>query len=138
MGQDEVTVGLHRVRRNALFEVMLKQGQVLFGQPPTQARTLGEKGSLEFHGFAYVPFHMRALMHSDAAEETAVVIVGVQGQNSTLVAKPIGETTATEEQWVAIQDDFGINHLGSLVDPFSVGPSHVCKCHLFLPPHPVL
>ena len=55
-----------------------------------------------------------------------------------LVAKPIRETTAIEEQWMAIQDDFGIHNLGSLVNPFGVGPSHTLKSNLFLPPYPVL
>ena len=38
MSQDEVTVGLHRVRRNALFEVPFKQGQVLVSQAVTEGR----------------------------------------------------------------------------------------------------
>ena len=78
MRQEEVTVGLHRVRRNALFEVLFEQVQVPVSQTTTQAWTLGEEGFLEFHGFAYVPFYMGTPMHSDAAEEATIVIVVVQ------------------------------------------------------------
>ena len=89
MRQDEVTVGLHRVRRNALFEVPFKQGQVFVGQTVTKAGTLSEEGVLQLSGFAHVVPHLRSPMNSDAAEEATIVPIGVQRENSVLVAKPI-------------------------------------------------
>ena len=89
VSQDEVAVGLHRVRRNALFEMLFKQGQVLVGQAATKARAFGEKGFLEFSGFAHIVSHMRTPMNSNAAEEATLVPIGVQSQNSALVAEPI-------------------------------------------------
>ena len=89
MSQDEVTVGLHRVRRNALFEVLFKQGQVLVGQTVTKAGTLSEEGFLKLSGFAHVVSDLRTPMNSDAAEKATIVPIGVQRQNSVLVAKPI-------------------------------------------------
>ena len=89
VSQDEVAVGLHRVRRNALFEVPFKQGQVLVGQAVTKAWTLGEEGFLKFSGFAHVVLHMRTPMNCEAAEEATIVPIGVQRQNSGLVAEPI-------------------------------------------------
>ena len=59
-------------------------------------------------------------------------------QNSVLVAKPIEKTPEAEEQRMAIQDDFDINHLGLLVSPLGVGPSLVFKPQLFLPAYPGL
>ena len=112
MGQDEVTVGLHRVRGNALFEVPFKQGQVLVGQTTTKAGALSEERVLQLSGFAHVPFRSSTPMHSDAAEEATIVIVGVQRQNSMLVVKPIRETPLPKEQRMAVQDDFDIHLLG--------------------------
>ena len=43
MGQDEGAIGLHCVSSNALLEVLFKQGQMLVGQPVTQAGALGEE-----------------------------------------------------------------------------------------------
>ena len=88
MRQDEVTVGLHRVRGNALFEVLFKQGQVLVGQTVTKAGTLSEEGFLKLSGFAHVVSDLRTPMNSDAAEEATIVPIGVQRQNSGLAAKP--------------------------------------------------
>ena len=109
MSQDEVTVGLHRVRRNALFEVPFKQGQVLVGQTVTEAGTLSKEGVLQLSGFAHVVPHLRSPMNSDAAEEATIVPIGVQRQNSVLVAKPIRETPLPKEQRMAVQDDFDIH-----------------------------
>ena len=89
MSQDGVTVGLHRVRRNALFELPFKQGQVLVAQAITKAGTLSEEGFLKLSGFAHVVPHLRTPMNSDAAEEATIVPIGVQRQNSGLAAKPI-------------------------------------------------
>ena len=89
MTQDEVTVGLHRVCRNALFEMLFKQGQVLVGQAITKARALGKEGFLKFSGFAHVVSHMSTPMNSEAAEEATIVPIGVQRQNSGLVAEKI-------------------------------------------------
>ena len=89
MSQDEVTVGLHRVRCNALFEVLFKQGQVLVGQTVTKAETLSEEGFLKLLGFTHVVSHLRTPMNSDAAEKATIVPIGVQRQNSGLAAKPI-------------------------------------------------
>ena len=138
VGQDEVTVRLHRVSGNALFEVLFKQGQMLVGQPIAQAWTLSEEGFLKLTGFAHVVSHMGTPMNSDAAKETTIVPIGVQRQNSVLVAKAIGKTPETEEQRMAIQDDFDINHQGLLVSPLGVGPSLVFKPQLFLLAHPGL
>ena len=89
MSQDEVTVGLHRVRRNALFEVPFKQGQMLVGQTVTEAGALSEEGVLQLSELAHVVPHLRSPMNSDAAEEATIVPIGVQRQNSGLAAKPI-------------------------------------------------
>ena len=102
MGQDEVTVRLNRVSRNALFEMSFKQRQVLVGQPITQAWTLGKEGLLKLAGFTHVVSHMRTPMHSDAAEEATVVLISVQRQNSALVAKPIRKAPEAKEQRVAV------------------------------------
>ena len=56
-----------------------------------------------------------APMHSDAAKETEVILVRVQGQHPMLVAKPIRETPKTKEQRVPVQDDLDINRLGKIV-----------------------
>ena len=140
VGQDEVTVGLHRVSCNTLFEMSFKQRQMLVGQPVTQTRTLGKEGLLKLAGFTHVVSHMRTPMHSDAAEEATVVLISVQGQNSVLVAQPIRKATETEEQRVAVQDDFDVHPLSLLVDPFGVGPSLLImlKSQLFLLGHPDL
>ena len=47
MSQDKVTVGLHRVRCNALLEVPFKQKQVLVGQAVTKAWVLCEEVVLQ-------------------------------------------------------------------------------------------
>ena len=138
MSQDEVTVGLHRVRRNALFEVPFKQGQVLVGQTVTEAGTLSEEGVLQLSGFAHVVPHLRSPMNSNAAEEAPIVPIGVQRQHSVLVAKPVGETPLPKEQRMAVQDDFDIHLLGPHVGPFGVGRVPVFQPQLFLPSHPVL
>ena len=92
MSQDKVTVGLHRVRRNALFEVPFKQGQVLVGQAVTKAGALSEERVLQLSGFAHVVPHLRSLMNSNAAKKAPIVPIGVQRQNSALVAKPVRKT----------------------------------------------
>ena len=89
MSQDEVTVGLRRVRGNALFEVLFKQRQMLVGQTVTKAGSLSEEGFLKLSGFTHVVSDLRTPMNSDAAEEATVVPIGVQRQNSGLAAKPI-------------------------------------------------
>ena len=89
VGQDKVAVWLNRVGRNALFEVLFKQGQMLVGQPVTQAWTLGKEGCLKLTGFAHVVSHMCTPINRDAAEEATFVLIGVQRQNPALVAKPI-------------------------------------------------
>ena len=137
MSQDEVTVGLHRVRRNALFEVPFKQGQVLVGQTVTEAGLLSE-GVFQLSGFAHVVPHLRSPMNSDAAEEAPIVPIGVQRQHSVLVAKPVRETPLPKEQRMAVQDDFDIHLLGPHVGPFGVGRVPVFQPQLFLPSHPVL
>ena len=88
---------------------------MLVGKPVSQIWTLGEEGILKLTGFAHVVPNMSALMHSDAAEETEVVLVSVQGQHPVLVTKPIRETPKTEEKRVPVQDDLDINCLGKIV-----------------------
>ena len=88
---------------------------MLVGKPVSQIWTLGEEGIFKLTGFAHVVPNMSALMHSDAAKETEVVLVRVQGQHPMLVAKPIRETPKTEEQRMSVQDDLGINCLGKIV-----------------------
>ena len=102
VGQDEVPVGLHRVSRNALFEVLFKQRQVLVGQTVTQAWTLGKEGFLKFSGFTHVVSYMGTPMNGDAAKEATIVPIGVQRQNSAFVAKPIRKMPTPEEQRMAI------------------------------------
>ena len=92
MSQDKVTVGLHRVRCNALLEVPFKQGQVLVGQAVTKAGMLCEEVVLQLSGFAHVVPHLRSLMNSDAAEKAPIVPIGVQRNNSALVTKPVRKT----------------------------------------------
>ena len=138
VSQDEVAIGLNRVRRNALFEVPFKQGQVLVAQAITKARTLGEEEFLKFSGFAHVVSGICPPMNSNAAEEATIVPIGVQRQNSVLLAKPIRKTPVPEKQRMTIQDDFDIHHLCPLVDLFGVGCLQVFQPQLFLLSHPVL
>ena len=70
---------------------------MLVGKPVSQTWTLGEKGLLKLAGFTHVALGGSAPMHSDAAKETEVVLVRVQGQHPVLVAKPIRETPKTKE-----------------------------------------
>ena len=102
VGQDEVTIRLNRVSCNALFEMTFKQRQMLVGQPVTQAWPLGKEGLLKRAGFTHVVPHMGTTMHSDTPEEATVVLIGVQGQNSTLVAQPIRKAPKTKEQRVTV------------------------------------
>ena len=88
---------------------------MLVGKPVSQIWMLGEEGLLKLAGFAHVTPGGGALMHSDAAKETEVVIVRVLGQHPMFVAKPIRETPKTEEQRMPVQDDLGINCLGKIV-----------------------
>ena len=92
ISQDKVTVGLHRVRCNALLEVPFKQGQVLVSQAVTNAGVLSEEFVLQLSGFAHVVPHLRSLLNSDTAEKAPIVPIGVQRQNSALVAKPVRKT----------------------------------------------
>ena len=64
---------------------------MLVGKPVSQTWTLGEKRIFKLAGFEHVALGGGALMHSDAAKETEVVLVRVQGQHPVLVAKPIRE-----------------------------------------------
>ena len=70
---------------------------MLVGKPVSQIWTLGEEGLLKLSGFAHVVSNMSALMHSDAAKETEVVLVRVQGQHPVLVAKPIRKDAQDRE-----------------------------------------
>ena len=88
---------------------------MLVGKPVSQTWTLGEKILLKLAGFTHVVPNMSALMHSDAAKETEVVLVRVQGQHPMLVAKPIRKTPKTKEQRMPVQDDLDINRLGKIV-----------------------
>ena len=88
---------------------------MLVGKPVSQTWTLGEEGLLKLTGFAHVVSNMSAPMYCYATKETAVVIVRVQGQHTTLVAKPIRETPKTEEKRVPVQDYLDINRLGKIV-----------------------
>ena len=72
------------------------------GKPVSQTWALGEEGLLKLAGFAHVVSNMSAPMHCDAAEETTVVIVRVQGQHPVFATKPIRETPKTEEKRVPI------------------------------------
>ena len=138
MGQDKVAIWLHCVSSNALLEVLFKQGQMLVGQPVTQARALGEEWFLKGPGGAHVSSYIRTMMNCDAAEEATVVPISVQRQDAVLVAKPIRKTVDTKEQRLAIKDDFTINQLGLLVRPLGVGPSAGFKPQLFLLANPFL
>ena len=54
---------------------------MLVGKPVSQIWTLGEEGLLKLTGFAHVTLGGGAPMHCNAAKETEVVIVRVQGQH---------------------------------------------------------
>ena len=138
MDQDEVAVWLNRVSRNALFEVLFKQRQMFVSQTVTQAGPLGKESFLKFASFAHVVSHMSTPMNGDAAEEATIVPIGVERKDSVFVAQPIRKTPEAEEQRMAIQDDFDINHLGLFVSPLGVGSMLVFKTQLFLLYHPVL
>ena len=102
VGQDEVAVRLNRVSCNTLFEMTFKQRQMLVGQPVTQAWPLGKEGLLKRAGFTHVVPHIGTTMHSNTPEEATVVLICVQGQNSTLVAQPIRKAPKTKKQRVAV------------------------------------
>ena len=70
---------------------------MLVGKPVSQTWPLGEKRIFKLAGFAHVVSNMSAPMYCYATKETAVVIVRVQGQHTTLVAKPIRELPKTKE-----------------------------------------
>ena len=88
---------------------------MLVGKPVSQIWTLGEEGLLKLFCFARVTLGGGTPMHCDTAKETEVVIVSVQGQHTTLVAKPIRETPKTEKKRVPVQDYLDINCLGKIV-----------------------
>ena len=88
---------------------------MLVGKTISQIWALGEEGILKLTGFAHVALGGGAPMYCDATKETEVVLVRVQGQHTTLVAKPIRETSKTEEKRVPVQDYLDINCLGKIV-----------------------
>ena len=71
---------------------------MLVGKPVSQIWTLGEERLLKLTGFAHVTLGGGTPMHCNAAKETEIVLVRVQGQHPVLVAKPFRETPKTEEK----------------------------------------